>query len=66
MLYVWTSVSWGPERQGEGKCFLSVLIPLFFPFLVFFTSWPSFSSLLKIRAGEARPRRHVTAQEPNG
>ena len=30
MFYVWTSVSWGPEKEGEGKCFLSALIPLFF------------------------------------
>lgn len=28
-LYVWTSVGWGPERDREGKCFLSLLILLF-------------------------------------
>ena len=26
-LYVWTSVSWGPESNGRGKWFLSSLIP---------------------------------------
>lgn len=63
-LYVWTSVSWGPEKKGQGKCFLSLLIPHFFllPLLFIFL----FFFLVKLITGEASPQQHVTVQEPNG
>lgn len=67
--YVWTSVSWGP-KGGVGGEGVGVVLPLLtnpsFFFSPFLSSFSSFSSLVKIRAGEARPQRHVTAQEPNG
>ncbi len=50
------------RERGGGKVLHLLANPSFFSSHLSLL----FSSLFKIRAGEAGPQRHVTAREPNG